>query len=212
MSVVDNQCDCCEPTAEQPTDRPTASGHWLAERPVTDATLPSDVSSRMSRLVGAERIETLDDLVAAAREATGGGSLAVGDLCHVAEETPHSATMDGETYRFRCFYDGIALSHIADEPVEIRTKSPTGEPIEVRASPDGAVDVTPPEAAMSFGVGTDVAAPPADGPSAVEANMCPYVKAFPSREAYERWADRVDAATVGMPLADGVPVAAALAE
>lgn len=74
---------------------------------------------------------------------------------------------------------------------------------------------------MSFGVGTHVVPPAdsssaversADGPSAVEANVCPYVKAFPSREAYERWADRVDAATVGMPLADGVPVAAALAE
>lgn len=42
------------------------------------------------------------------------------------------------------------------------------------------------------------------------AAVCPYVKAFPSRESYERWAESVNGATVGMPLAAGVPFAIVL--
>ena len=229
--MADRQCDCCEPTADRTTDRPTtertterpaSTGRWLAERPVTDATLPPDVANHMGRLVGAESVETLGDFVAAAREATGGGPLAVDDLCHVEGESPHRAAMDGETYDFLCFFDGVALSHIAGETVEIRTEGPNGDPVTVTVRPDGDVEVTPPDAAMSFGVALDAAAPPDDGtsavrpsddgPSTVEANMCPFVRAFHSRNAYERWAAQIGAATVGLPLADGVPIAVALAE
>ena len=37
--------------------------------------------------------------------------------------------------------------------------------------------------------------------------VCPYVKAFPDREEYERWADGVPAATVAMPLMEAVDLA-----
>jgi hypothetical protein len=167
----------------------------------------------MGQFFGEESVETLADVAAAMRDATGGGSFAVDDLCHATAETPHRATMEGETYHFRCFYDGIALAHLADEAVEIRTESLTGEPITVQASPSD-IDVSPSEAAMSFGIAADAETPPSGGSiqeAAYEA-FCPYVKAFPSRETYERWADNADAVTVGMPLASGVSFAAALAE
>lgn len=195
------------PTAEQPTER------WVDGDPVTEVALPPDVASTASRFFG-EAIGTFDDFVSAARSTAGGGPLAVDDLCHTTTETPHRATVGDERYYFQCFYDGIALAHLADEPVEIRTESPGNEPIAVRASPDGDVDVTPTGAAMSFGVSAGVQAP-ADGgltPEAVYNAICPHVRAFPDRKSYERWADGVAAATVGLPLPAGVPIAAALTE
>lgn len=211
--MSDQTCDCCKTTAGQPTKSTLASDRWLDERPVTDAPLPSDVASTMSRFLG-EPVETLDDFVTATRDATDGGALAVDDLCHTEDETPHRAIAEDETYYFECFYDGIALAHLVNESVEIRTESPAHERIEMRASPEGDIDVTPSDAVMSFGIALGVK-PPADGRSVDEAAvaaMCPYVKAFPTRESYERWAETVDAAMVGMPLTAGVPVAAALIE
>jgi len=181
---------------------------------VTNAPLPKDVEKRMSRFLGVASIDTLAGFVAALRDAISGESLAIEDLCHAAAETPHRATMDGETHHFRCFYDGVALAHLADEPVGVRTESPAGESIEVLASSGGYVDVTPPGAAMSFGIAGDVETADPDGPLPEEAYevICPYVRAFSTRESYERWAKSVDAATIGMPLAAGVSVAAALVE
>lgn len=222
--MSDQTCDCCKTG-----DNITADDRWLTE-PVMNAPLPSDVKRHMSQFFGRE-IETLDALAGEIREVTGSdggsddgcgggddassGSLAIDDLCRVAAETPHQATTAAETYYFRCFYDGIMLAHLVDEPVEIRTESPAGELIEMRASPNGAIDVTPSDAVMSFSVVTDVEpstdddANPTIGEIA-EMVMCPYVKAFPTRDAYAYWAAGSDGATVGMPLAAGVPFAAAL--
>jgi len=79
-------------------------------------------------------------------------------------------------------------------------------------SPADGVDVTPPDAVMSFGVTTESDVPADETPSApdVYGAVCPYVKAFYTREDYERWAEDVAATTVGIPLDAGVPIAAAL--
>jgi hypothetical protein len=202
-------------TDERATDGAATAG-WLAERPATTATLPPGTARALGRFFGTEPVETLAAFVEATRTAAGGG-VAVEDLCHVDGETPHVAETGEETYRFRCFYDGVALAHLLGEPVEVRTESPGGTAVEVRVSADGEVDATPPGAAMSLGVATGTGtgtATAGDGPAAddVYGAVCPYVLAFPSREHYERWAADVDAATVGMPLPAGVPVAAALTE
>lgn len=155
------------------------------------------------------------------------GALDAADLCHTAAETPHRATMGDETYRFRCFFDGVVLAHLADERVAVRTESPAGDPIGLEASPDGTLGVTPADAVMSFGVAATAAAdgpdagvgsddavdgaPSVDGATPEELAICPYVRAFPARDDYERWAEGVDAPTVGLPLAAGVAFAAALA-
>jgi alkylmercury lyase len=212
--MSEQTCDCCEITVEQSTEHTSPSDRWLAERPVTKAPLPQEMARRMDRFFDRESVETLADFITAARNATGGGSISVDDLCHAAAETPHRAIVEGETYHFQCFYDGIALAHLVDKPVEIRTESPTDEPVTMQASPDGDISVTPPDAAMSFGVATvqETLLRESSIREAIYEAICPSVKAFSGREPYERWAEEIDAATVGMPLAAGVPVAAALTE
>ena len=212
--MSDQTCDCCASAAEPTTERVPSHDRWLVERPVTNAPLPEDVGDRMSRFLGTESVETLAGFVAALTDTIDEGSFAVDDLCHAATETSHRATMSGETYHFRCFYDGVALAHLADEPAKVHTENPAGKPIEMQASPDGDIAVTPPNAAMSFGIADNVDSVAPEGPSPEEAYeaICPYVKAFSTRESYERWAESVDAATVGLPLAAGVPIAAALLE
>lgn len=204
-------CNCADRTGDRDTERTPESDHWIAERPVTTADLPESVAENMSRFYG-ESIESVDDVIAAIRTVVDGDGIAVDDLCRVEGETPHYATTGGETYYFRCFYDGIALAQLVDEPVEIRTETPANDPIEMRASPEGDVEVTPPDAVMSFGVATGTDVPPDEVPTAREiyGAVCPYVKAFNTRADYERWSDDVAATTVGMPLDAGVPFAAAL--
>lgn len=209
--MTDHDCDCGVEPSEATDERTAASDGWLAERPVQSAALPDGVAENASRFFGGP-IATLDDMVAAFRAVAGGDGVAVDELCHVDGETAHRAETPDETYHFRCFYDGVALAHLVDEPVEVRTETPGGDPVEMRVSPDGGVDVTPDDAVMSFGVTTaaDARADGAPTPQDVYGAVCPYVKAFHGREDYERWAPTVAATTVGIPLESGVPIAAAL--
>lgn len=204
-------CDCADRAVENTAEQTPNADGWIEERPVAAAGLPEAAADDMSRFFG-ESIESFDDMIAAFRDVVAGDGIAIDDLCHVEEETPHYARTDDQTYHFRCFYDGIALAHLVDEPVEIGTETPTNEPVEIRASPESEIDVTPSEAVMSFGVATGSDVPADDPPAAgdVYAAVCPYVKAFHTREEYERWAGEVAATTVGLPLESGVPIAAAL--
>lgn len=123
------------------------------------------VADDMSRFFG-QSIEGFDDTISAIRTVVRGDGIAFDELCHVDGETPHHAKTAGETYHFRCFYDGIALAHLVDAPVEIRTETPTNESIEIRASPETTVDVTPSDAVMSFGVAIDSDGDADDTPTA----------------------------------------------
>jgi len=211
IRMSDQDCNCADLTVEQATEQAPDSDGWIAERPVRTAELPETVAENMSRFYG-ESVESFDDMVAAIRNVVEGDGIAVDELCHVEGETPHYAKTDDETYYFRCFYDGIALAHLVDEPVEIQTETPTNEPISIETSPQSDIDVTPPDAVMSFGVATDSDVPVEDVPTAqdIYGAVCPYVKAFHTRADYERWSEDVAATTVGIPLDSGVPIAAAL--
>lgn len=220
--MSDETCSCTETEVEQ-TTRTTdqsevvtsATERWVDEQPVGEATLPGDVSAVMSDFYSVASVETLDDFVVATRADTGDSAITVSQLCHVDGDSTHRASTPSETYDFRCFYDGVALSHLVEEPVEITTESPGGRAITVEATPDGGIETTPSGAVMSLGIASDAAAAvdgDAPDPTAVYEAICPYVKAFPSREAYHAWAAGTDAATVGLPVAAGVPIAAALTE
>lgn len=211
--MSDEICACGESEDEWAADEPTSPDRWIDQQPATTGSLPRDMARLVSRFYSADSVETLGDFVWATRNEAG-GAVGIEDLCHVDGESPHVATTSGETYHFRCFYDGVALSFLAAEPVEVTTETPTGEPIEVRTRPDGEVEATPSDAIISFGIAADVEEP-ADGspdPEDTYAAVCPYVKAFRSREGYEGWAAAVDAATVGLPLEAGVPIARELIE
>jgi hypothetical protein len=210
--MTDESYSCGSTAVVETTDAAAGPDRWIDDRPIGQARLPDDVRRVMSAFYPLDSVETIDDFVAASRTVAGGGSLGVEDLCHVDGETPHVARTTDETYRFRCFFDGVALSYLVDQAVEIRTESPGGDAVELTVTPDGTVDSSPADAVMSLGIATD-AADVADPTAAqVYEAVCTYVKAFPSRAAYLSWAAAVDGATVGLPLADGVPIATALAE
>ena len=182
---------------------------WLGGRSVMEAPLPASFADTMAQFLGSGSVETFGEWVAAIRTLAGGG-VDVEQLCHAAGETPHHAEWGEESTYFQCFYDAVALAHIVDEPVDIRTESPGGDVVEARATGDG-IGTSPAGAVVSFGVAAG-AEPAGDEPTLRETYgaICPYVKAFPSRAAYESWADDVDAETVALPLSAGVPVAAEL--
>ena len=204
-------CNCTDVMVDQATEHTADQAGWIEERPVKTAQLPADVAKNMSRFFG-ESIDGFADMISAIRNVVEGDGIAIDELCHVEGETPHYARTQDETYYFRCFYDGIALAHLVDEPVEVRAETPTSEHIEMEALPESEINVTPSDAVMSFGVATDREVPAGDVPTAQEVYgaICPYVKAFHTRSDYERWAEDVAATTVGIPLESGVPIAAAL--
>jgi hypothetical protein len=172
---------------------------------VLDDPVPDDLGRVLGRVLGGDPVATLGEWIDAVRERTGGGAIAVEDLCHTDEETGYWGRMDGERYDFRCFYDAV--------PVDVHTEAPEGTVIEFHATSDGELTAAPDGAVVSFGV--DEAVSPPDGepvPETVYAGVCPFVQAFADRAAYERWAADVPAATVAMPLADATAIADALAE
>lgn len=208
--TVTNCCGTCGGQAGE-TD---TTDRCITDESVLDADLPSDVQARLGQLLGDESVETLRDWIIDIRQLTGGGSVAVEDLCHSNTETSHWGEMDGERYYFLCFYDAVILAALADQSVDIRTESPSGETIRAKAAGTVDLTVTPEDAVFSFGIDNSVK-PPADSdpsPADVYAAVCPYVRAFPSADAYEEWASRVSAATIAMPLEGATDLAAALIE
>lgn len=175
------------------------------------ATLPASLARNLGRLVAAPPIDTLGEWVAVVREHTGGGPISVADLCHTDARTGHWAELHGDRFDFACFYDAVILAALAEAPVDLRTVSPSGAVIRAHASGSTVETVDPESAVCSFGV-ADAVQPPAGEPThaAVYAAVCPYVKAFPTRGAYDRWDRSVAATTVAMPLADATALAAAL--
>ena len=120
-------------------------------------------------------------------EALGRG-VSVDDLC-TTDESPHWATVNGETRYYQCVTDAFLLGMYLDEEVTTRTVSPVSDTeLVVEFDADGVV-AAPEDPVLSFGVERSVDAP--DGPVTPEAmygRFCPYSKAFASREEYEQWA------------------------
>ena len=208
---AEQSCECCgtAPTAESAAGATT--DRWLGGTDYLTATLPEDLRRGLGRLLGVEPVDSIGEWIREVRGRVGDGSIGVGDLCHADGETPHRGTVDGETYHFQCFYDAVVLAALREGAVEIRTESPDGSVVEART--DGAdLRVSPASAVFSFGVEATVEPPTGDGPTHADVYgaVCPYVKAFSDRAAYERWAESKDAATVAMPLAGATELASAL--
>jgi len=178
---------------------------------VLDTELPADLRTALGRFVGRDSVDTIGEWIEEVRRRTEGDAISREALCHAGEQTEHWGDLEGERYYFVCFYDAVILAALADRPVDIRTESPDGDVIEAEAVGDDELRVTPESAVFSFGISEDVSE--ADDRAVEDAygEMCPYVKAFPDRAAYEQWAADVPAVTVAMPLAGATELAAALA-
>lgn len=196
----------------EPRPRVDDEPRVITNPPPLEATLPADLATGLGRLLGREPVETLAEWTDAVRRHTGGGSIAVEDLCHVDRETGHWGTFAGERYDFACFFDAVVLAALADAPVGIRTVSPGGAVVRGMAAGSGDLAVAPASAVFSFGVAEDLDTSPAGGPSQgdVYRAVCPSVRAFPDAEAYNRWTRDVPAVTVGIPLAGATDLVAAL--
>lgn len=212
--MSDQECTRGGGSDQLEADVSLRADRWIASDSVLDVELPADVRAALGRLVGTDAVETLGDWTTEIRQRTGGGAVGIEDLCRVDEETAHRGELDGETYHFRCFYDAVVLSALAETPVDIRTESPDGTVVEARASGTTDLTVMPETAVFSFGVADSVESPVDGGPSHADiyAAICPYVRPFPDREAYVRWAKTVPAATVALPLEGATEIAAALVE
>lgn len=212
--MKDDQCACCGHTGvqQQGKEQQTQSVILPEKSSVLDAALPSELQSALGGFLGDDKVRTLGEWATAVRERTGGGAIAVDELCHSETRTGHFGELDGERYYFECFYDAIILAAMRDRPVDIRTESPDGAIVEAYADGDTVRSVSPSGAVFSFGIDETVVSSQDAKPSHddVYASICPYVKAFPDQAAYERWAATVPAVVVGMPLAGATELATAL--
>jgi hypothetical protein len=145
-------------------------------------------------------------------EADAQRSISTEDLCDT-EDSPHSATLDGETTHYMCAQDPLVVGLLADEPVTVESTPPNrSDPIRIEFGPDGAIGVEPAGALFSFGIVADAEAPATISPQEIYQLVCPYGHAFPTDEAYQAWADEVDAVTDVLSVPAGIAVMAALIE
>lgn len=178
------------------------------------ASLPTDLQRALGAFLNQEPVETVAEWTEAVRTLTGGGSIAIEDLCHAAEHTPHYGEVGGQRYHFECFYDAVVLAAVRDEPVAIHTKSPDGSVIEAQALGSDDLAVEPQSALYSFGIDDSAAVVSDQSPTLATGYkaICPYVKAFPDPTAYTIWVDSIDAPTVAFPLSGATAIAKALVE
>lgn len=139
-----------------------------------------------------------------------GGTLSTSDLCDTAD-SPHTATLAGETTHYMCAQDPLVVGMLADEPVTVESTPPNREePITVSFEPDGTIEAAPDGALLSFGVDPDAERPEPVTPEAMYRLVCPYGHAFPDDEAYREWASEADAVTDALSVPAGIAVMRAL--
>lgn len=115
-------------------------------------------------------------------------------------ETRHAVHLANGVEHVPCVLDALIVSlGTPDDPVRIESTSPVGGAVvEYRVS-TGDVDVTPQEAAVSFGIAPQDASGIQYGDDFEDdarIGSCSYINSFPDARTYEEWADDTDAAAV----------------
>lgn len=205
-------CPCCGGNDGPSPENEASTDPSMIHSAPLDTELPRELRLALGRFLGADSVDTLGEWATEVRQQISGGSISIDELCLTDGATEHWGSVEGERYHFACFYDAVILAALSDRPADVRTKSPDGTVIQARVVGSTGLTVTPEETVFSFGIGEAVEPPSDDGPTLERgyAALCPYVKAFPDPDAYERWAEHVPAATIAMPLAGATGLAAEL--
>jgi alkylmercury lyase len=97
-------------------------------------------------------------------------------------EMPHRLEVAGRVLHAWCALDPMFIVPLLGEPARVKSTCPvTGRPVSLTVTPDGATDVAPPEAVVSFLVPTR----PWDDD--VIGSFCHYVLYFAAEEPGRRW-------------------------
>lgn len=185
---------------------------------LADQDVPPELAETLRAAFGlAEPPATLDDWVTAASRSRDGSTLSVGveALCTTGESR-HAVRFGDEERHFRCILDALLVPFLLpdESPVEVRSRGPiSGERIDLTVSRD-AVEVTPAGAVMSFGLADGPAVPdPGDvDPALAYERVCPFIDAFPTRAAYDRWVrETPEASTMPLSFPAGLELARTLA-
>lgn len=186
--------------------------------PIEERELPTELGERFVAIGYDRAPRTFGEWLEATSELLEATDVPTGfDAMCTEERTRHRATFDGKTRHVHCVLDTLLIPFVIDGvgPVVVRSRSPeSGALIELEVSRT-AISFSPETAIMSFGVASEFDGSIGDGiePATAYELFCPYVNAFPSREAYERWAASTDeAVSVGLPMAEGYELARTLAE
>lgn len=162
--------------------------------------VPEELSTSVQQAVGAtpRARETLGELVEGI--AAEGCALRLEGL--ISEEpTRHEVRVDGRTLHTYCFVDALMLPFVLSdhEAVEVHSETTGGE-VSALVTERG-VEASPPETVVSFGAARSERGTTSE-------TLCPYLNAFTSRAAYERWAERTpQAVTVALSLEEAFDLA-----
>lgn len=145
-------------------------------------------------------------------EADAQHELSTEDLCET-DDSPHSATVGGETTHYMCAQDPLVVGLLAEEPVTVESAPPNrAASIRIEFRPGGEIAMEPAGALFSFGIAADAETPATITPAEIYGLVCPYGHAFPNDDAYQEWAADVDAVTDVLSVPAGIAVMAALIE
>ena len=127
---------------------------------------------------------------------------------YTEDPTRHEVRVNGRIRYSPCVFDALGAAVLeAQDPVTVRSVDPvTKTPITFTVN-DGAVDVTPEDAVITFGIASVIPELETsdesifgwifeeDTPSVTDA-FCQYINAFESSDTYEQWAAETDGKTV----------------
>ncbi len=201
-----DDCSCCGPNRDRSSTTAANTGQLLTETPPTVEPLPPRLQTGLAGFAETESVETLEEWGEVINSYLDADTVTVDTLCHTDAESEHWGEVDGERYDFACFFDAILLAGLVEQSVAVRTVSPDGTEITATATPAGDVTVSPIDAVFSFGIDHGVLEDSPDDPTLEDIYQynCPYVRAFPTIEAYQSWAASTRAITVALPF-DAVP-------
>lgn len=217
--MTERTCDCCgsEPAKSTArTDGGRPPDRESAEEDVRARTVPGELGELYRVAYGLETApETMGEWIDGFRHRAKQTDLwpPVFDLLCETSSSRHLLRDGEETHYFHCVLDVLMAPPLLDGsegPYEVESTTPDGDATITAELSETHIDVDPEEAVISLGAARSMGQQPDSGfdPAIVYGQLCAYVNAFPSREAYDAWAEETpEAITMAVPMSDGFDLA-----